>query len=58
MKGKLFKVVPDCDILGKTYNVSPYESQRSHPSINLGVKLDLCVLFVLTAVRCQDCKLV
>ena len=28
--------------LGKTYDVSPYDSQRSHPSINLGVKLDLC----------------
>ena len=24
---------------GKTYDVSPYDSQRSHPSMNLGVKL-------------------
>ena len=28
---------------GKTYNVYPYDSQRSHPSVNLGVKLDLCI---------------
>ena len=35
--------------LGKTYDVSPYDSQRSHPSMNLGVKLD-SVLFVQTAV--------
>ena len=44
--------------LGKTYDVSPYDSQRSHPSIDLGVKWDLCVLFVQTAVNCQDCKFV
>ena len=25
------------DILGKTYDVSPYDSQRSHPLMNLGV---------------------
>ena len=43
---------------GKTYDVSPYDSQRSHPSMNLGDKMDLCVLFVQTAVRCQDCKIV
>ena len=44
--------------LRKTYDVSPYDSQRSHPSMNLGVKWDLCVLFVQTAVKCQDCKFV
>ena len=44
--------------LGKTYDVSPYDSQRSHPLMNLGVKWDLCVLFVQTAVKCQDCKFV
>ena len=44
--------------LGKTYDVSPYDSQRSHPSMDLGVKWDLCVLFVQTAVKCQDCKFV
>ena len=33
--------------LGKTYDLSPYDSQ----SLNLGVKLDLCVLFVQTAVK-------
>ena len=44
--------------LGKTYDVSPYESQRSHPSMDLGAKWDLCVLFVQTAVKCQDCKFV
>ena len=43
---------------GKTYDVSPYDSQRSHPSMDLGVKWDLCVLFVQTAVKCQDCKFV
>ena len=37
-------------ILGKTYDVSPYDSQRSHPLMNLGVKWDLCILFVQTAV--------
>ena len=36
---------------GKTYDVSPYDSQRSHPSMNLGVKLDLCVPVVQTAVE-------
>ena len=36
---------------GKTYDVSPNDSQRSHPSMNLGVKLDLCDLFVHTAVK-------
>ena len=41
--------------LGETYDVSPYHSQRSHPSMDLGVKWDLCVLFVQTAVKCQDC---
>ena len=41
----------DNDILGKTYDVSPYDLQRSHPSMILGVKLDLCVLFVQTAVK-------
>ena len=41
-------------ILGKTYDVSQYNSQRSHPSMNLGVKWDLCVLLVQTAVKCQD----
>ena len=45
-------------VLGKTYDVSPYDSQRSHPSMDLGVKWDLCVLFVQTAVNCQDCKFV
>ena len=44
--------------LGKTYDVSPYDSQRSHPSMDLIVKWDLCVLFVQTAVKCQDCKFV
>ena len=44
--------------LGKTYDVSPYDSQRSHPSMDLGVEWDLCVLFVQTAVNCQDCKFV
>ena len=44
--------------LGKTYDVSPYDSQRSHPSMDLGVKWDLCVLFVQTTVKCQDCKFV
>ena len=43
---------------GKTYDVSPYDSQRSHPSMNLGVELDLCVLFVQTVVKCQACKFV
>ena len=43
---------------GKTYDVSPYDSQRSHPSMDLGVEWDLCVLFVQTAVNCQDCKFV
>ena len=43
--------------MGKTY-VSQYDSQRSHPLIDLGVKLDLCVLFVQTAMKCQDCKFV
>ena len=28
------------------------------PSIDLGVKWDLCVLFLQTAVKCQDCKFV
>ena len=32
--------------LGKTYDVSPYDSQRSYPLMDLGVKWDLCVLFV------------
>ena len=32
--------------LAKIYDVSPYDSQRSHPLMNLGVKWDLCVLFV------------
>ena len=41
--------------LGKTYDVSPYDSQRSHPSMDLGVEWDLCVLFVQTGVNCQDC---
>ena len=41
----------DNDILGKTYDVSPYDSQRSHPSISLGVMLDFCVLFVQSAVK-------
>ena len=46
-------------IFGKnTYDVSPYDSQRSHSSMDLGVKWDLCVLFVQTAVKCQDCKFV
>ena len=45
-------------ILGKTYDVSPYDSPRSHPLMDLGVKWDLCVLFVQTAVKCQDCKFV
>ena len=36
---------------GKTYDVAPYDSQRSHPSMDLGVKLDLRVLFVQTAVK-------
>ena len=36
-------------ILGKTYDVSPYDSQQSHSSMNSGVKLDLCVLFVQNA---------
>ena len=44
--------------LGKRYDVSPYDSQRSHSSMDLGVKWDLCVLFVQTAVKCQDCKFV
>ena len=48
----------DMVFLGKTYDVSPYDSQRSHPSMDLGVKWDLCVLFVQTAVNCQDCKFV
>ena len=43
---------------GKTYDVSPYDSQRSHPSMDLGVTWDLCVLFVQTGVNCQDCKFV
>ena len=30
----------------KTYDVCPYDSQRSHPSMTLVVKRDLCVLFV------------
>ena len=30
--------------LGKTYDVSPYDSQRWHPSMDLGVKWDFCVL--------------
>ena len=38
-------------VLEKTYNVSPYDSQRSHPSMDLGVKWDLCILFVQTAVK-------
>jgi hypothetical protein len=37
---------------------SPYDSQRSHPSMDLGVKWDLCVLFVQTTVKSQDCKFV
>ena len=41
-------------ILGKTYDVSPYDSQRSHPSMNVGVKWDLHALFVQTAVKSQD----
>ena len=44
--------------LGKTYVVSPYDSQRSHPLMNLGGTMYLCVLFVQTAVKCQDCKFV
>ena len=44
--------------LGKTYDVSPFDSQRSHPSMDLGVKWDLCVLFVQTAVNCKECKFV
>ena len=31
---------------------------HKHPSMNLGVKWDLYVLFVQTAVKCQDCKFV
>ena len=46
------------EFLGKTYDVSPYDSQRSHLSMDLGVKWDLCVLFVQTTVNCQDCKFV
>ena len=38
---------------GKIHDVSQCHSQRSHPSMNLGVKWDLCVLFVRTAVKCQ-----
>lgn len=46
-------------VLGKTYDVSPYDSKRSHPSMDLGVKWDFrCVLFAQTAVNCQDCKFV
>ena len=41
-------------ILGKMYDVSQYDSQRSHPSMDLGVKWE----FVQTAVNCQDCKFV
>ena len=44
--------------LGETYDVSPYDSQRSHPSMDLGVKWYLCVMSVQTAVKCQDCKFV
>ena len=43
---------------GKTYDVSPYDSQWLHPSMNLDVQWDLCVLFLQTAVKCQDCKFV
>ena len=45
-------------IFWEKYDVSPYDSQRSHPLMNLGGKWDLCVLFVQTAVKCQDCKFV
>ena len=38
----------------KTYDASPYDTQRSHHSVNLGVKLDLCVPFVQIAVRMSD----
>ena len=44
--------------LEKTCDVSTYDSQRSNPSMDLGVKWNLCVLFVQTAVNCQDCKFV
>ena len=37
--------------LGKKYDVSPYDSQRSHTSMDLGVKWDLSVLFVQTDVK-------
>ena len=36
---------------GKTYDVSPYDSQRLHPSMNLDVQWDLCVQFVQTTDR-------
>ena len=42
---------------GKTYDVSPYDSQRSYPSMNLGVKWDLCVLFEQTAVNVRIANL-
>ena len=35
------------DIFGKIYDVSAYDSQRSHPSLNLGVKLSNLQLVLL-----------
>ena len=43
--------------LVKTYDVSPYDSQRSHPSMDLGEVGFVCPV-VQTAVKCQDCKIV
>ena len=45
-----------CSTIWK-YDVSPYESQKSQTSASLGVKLDLCILFVQTALRSQSYKI-
>ena len=47
MKFQYFKCLL-LTFLVKTYDKTPDDSQRSHPSMNLGVKLDLCIPFVQT----------
>ena len=51
------KIKKDMILWGETYDISPYDLQRSHPSINLDVKLDLCVPFVKTAVKISELQI-
>ena len=40
------------NILG-FFNLSKYDSQMSHPSMSLGVKIGLCILLAQTTVKYQ-----